>query len=429
MIFVILFSLVVHVSIICVSISFNRAFSGVVYANSGVLVSGAIVTASGDEGYGYAITSPLGQYIITEGLKTGNYTVGVIAAGYLIETIENVSVTVGAETSNKNFYLSLSGGISGRVTDAVSGAPLQNVIIMASTSEGGTYGWSAVTDADGKYSIITNLAAGTYNVTTMFPENHVMKTVGGIVATAGVEVKGIDLALERSGIISGRITATPSGAPLGNATVTAVSGDSQYFGFTQTNATGHYRIVSGLGTGTYTVYATYGMSFNYVDDVDVVAGAETPNINIELTVSPPPPSGIIMGTVTDTSSKPIANALVTAEGPAGSGEDYTDEDGNYVISSGLGTGTYTVNASALGYSSEQITGVSVTVDQVTSDIDFQLSKIPLGQSGRISGTVQGDVNPIPEFQYPTAILLFVTIIAIIFAKSFKVKFRHVRQYY
>jgi hypothetical protein len=424
-----MFSLVVHASIINVSISFNRTFLGVVYANSGMLVSGAIVTASGDEGYGYAITNSLGQYIINEGLKTGNYTVGVIAAGYLIETIENVSVTVGAETSNKNFYLSLSGGISGRVTDAISGAPLQNVVIMASTSEGGTYGWSAVTDADGKYSIITNLASGTYNVTAMFPENHVTQTVGGIVVAAGVEVKGIDLALERSGIISGRITATPSGAPLGNATVTAVSGDSQYFGFTQTNATGHYRMVSGLGTGTYTVYATYGMSFNYVDDVDVVAGAETSNIDIELIVSPPPPSGIIMGAVTDTSSKPIANALVTAEGSAGSGEDYTDENGNYVISSGLGTGIYAVNASALGYSSEQIADVSVTVDQVTSDVDFQLSRIPPEQSGRISGTVQGDANPIPEFQYPTVIFLFVTIIAIVFAKSFKAKPKHVRQYY
>lgn len=426
MIFVIPFSLLAYVSVIGVSSSSRRVFSGVVYASPGVPVSGAMVVASGSEGYGYAITNSLGQYSITEGLKTGKYTVSVIAEGYLYEEIEDVSVTVGQQTSNIDIYLHLSGGISGRVTDAVSGTPLQNILVMASITSGGTYGWQAVTDANGNYHIITNLATGTYNATVVFPNGYIMKTVSGIAVTAGAEVKEVNLALERSGIISGRVTATPSGEPLGNATVTAGSEDGRYVGFAQTDATGYYRIATGLGTGTYTVFAMYGMSFDQVTNVNVVAGAETRNIDLELAVSPPPPSGIISGRVTDTNGAPIGSALVTAQGSAGSGSAYTDANGNYVISSGLGTGTYTVYASATGYLPKSVSGVSVTVDQVTSNINFQLSIIPPEQSGRISGTVQGDENPIPEFQHPVVVLLAGTLAAVVLAKLFNTKTRRVK---
>jgi len=422
MIFAIMLGLAVHVSKMSISIPSRTAFSGIVYASPGVPVSGAMVVASGTDGYGYDKTNPLGQYSITEGLKTGNYTVMVNAEGYLNEEIEGVLVEVGQETSGINFDLRLSGGISGMVTDAVSGAPLQNIVIVAFSPDGVGYGWQAVSDANGKYSIITNLATGTYNVSVLFPEGYIMETIGGIDVTAGVEKTGVNLALERSGTISGRITATPSGTPLENAMVTATSEDEKYVGFTQTNATGHYRISNGLGTGTYTVFAMYGMNFGQVEDVSVVAGAETPNVDIEIAVSPPPPSGIITGKVTDDiTGKPIVGALVTAQGPAGSGEAHTDKNGNYAISSGLETGTYTVVASALGYSPKQVTGVSVTAGLVTPDINFQLSRIPPAESGRISGTVQGDPNPIPEFPHPISILLVAALVAVALTKLFSVK--------
>jgi len=405
MISALLLSLLVHVCITSISNSSRRVFSGVVYADPGVPVPGAMVMASGSEGYGYATTNSLGQYIITEGLKTGTYNVSVIADGYLHETVEGVSVTVGQETQNINFYLSRSGGISGRVTDDVSRVPLQNIVIMASTTGGGTYGGQAVTDASGNYRIITNLATGTYNVTALLPEGYIMKTVSGIAVTAGAEVTGVDLALKRSGIISGRVTATPSGAPLEGAMITATSDDEKYVGITQTNATGYYRISSGLGTGTYTVTAFYsiGFGFGQVTGVDVIAGLETPNIDFTLAVPPPSPSGIISGRVTEMDGDPIQDALVTAQGSEGFGETRTDENGDYVISQGLGTGTYTVFASDTGYSMQNVSGVSVTVGQVTPNINPQLPKIPSEQSGRISGTVQGDENPIPEF--PTILLV------------------------
>ncbi len=240
-------------------------------------------------------------------------------------------------------------------------------------------------------------------------------------------MKGVDFALDRSGIISGRVTAAPSGVPLGNATVLASSEDGNYFGLAYTNATGHYRISSGLGTGTYSVIAYWDTGFGMVTDIEVTAGAETSNVDIEIFVSPPPPSGIITGRVTDTSGNPIEGALVTADGPAGHGTGTTDENGNYVISSGLGTGTYTVTASAPGYIEEQITGVSVTVGQVTSGVDFQLASLPPEQSGRISGTVQGDENIIPELQNPLAMLLAALVVVTVLAKILDIKAKRYQQ--
>jgi hypothetical protein len=508
MIFVILLSLLVHVSMTIVSNSSRRVFSGIVYASSGVPISRAYIWASGSEGYGSNVTDSFGQYSITEGLSPGNYTVTASAYGYLEGEVENVEVTAGQETSNINFYLSLSGGISGQVTDAVSGLPLQNIRIHAENATSGTYVAGGYTDANGDYLIVENLATGTYNVTASDPEGHLDKTVSGIAVTAGVEVKGVNLALKRSGIISGkvtdavsglplqsiviraqnatggtlfggqyattnasgnyrinmnlatgtynvtawfpeghldktvsgiavtagvevtvdlaltpsgiisgRVTATSGGAPLAGASVVAMS--ESYMGGATTNATGYYKILSGLGNGTYMVMASYSEQYGQVMGVDVVEGSETPNVNIGIDVEP---SGIITGKVTDTSSEPITSALVMAQGTAGSGEAYTDVNGSYVISSGLGTGTYTVNASAHGYSTQTTGSVSVTVGQVTN-VDFQLPKLPPEQLGTISGIVEGDANPIPEFQHPIVILLIVTSVAFVLIKLSNVKAR------
>jgi len=424
----ILLSLILSISIMFISIP-SAKFSGAVYATSGVPVSNAMVVASGPNGYGFATTNPSGQYSITEGLPTGTYTVQVIAQGYVNAKNEDVAVIAGQETPNINFYLTLSGGISGRVTDAVSATPLENIVIVAfPSSGGGEFGWTAMTDANGYYSIITNLGTGTYNVSAIFPEGYLMKSIGGIAVTAGSEVKGINMALDRSGIISGRVTADPSGAPLGNATVYAASDGGEYYGYTETNATGYYKISSGLGTGTYTVTAMYqGWNIGYAMDISVVAGSETKNVDIAIAVTPPPPSGIITGKVTDTSDKPIVDAVVVADGPAGHGEAETDENGNYVISTGLGTGTYTVSASAPGYSDAQITDVSVTINQVTSNINFQLTQIPPAQSGRITGTIQGDSNAIPEFPNPITILLATIPLTVLTLKLLKTKTKHHNQ--
>ena len=407
LIFAIVFSFAAQVCMF--SFASQQNFAGIVYGADGP-IAGVAVSASGSEGSGYAITDGSGHYSISQGLKTGTYTVSVFAIGYLTYQIENVQVTVGQTTSGKDFDMQLSGGVSGRVTDAVDSTPVAHTMVVAySTGGGGTYGWSAMTDSDGKYLLATNLGTGSYNVTVMLPEGHVSQSSVQAV-TAGVEVKNVNFALARSGIISGRIT-TPNGAPLKDITVTALSGSN--YGYATTNATGYYRMANGLGTGTYTVMAISGMNFNQTTGVNVVAGQETSGVDMTLTVTPPAASGIIMGTITDTSSgKPIANATVSASGSGGSGSAETDGNGNYAISTGLGTGTYTVTATAHGYTNQNKTNVSVTVNQVTSNVNFQLSLIPPAQSGTITGTVIGAPGAVPEFQTPIAVALSLTLVAV-----------------
>jgi len=495
----VLISFLASISVLTLSSSSKTVFLGVVYASPLIPLEGAIVTASGPEGHGSAWTDSSGQYSITKGLMTGNYTVTASAEGYLDAKIEDVAVTEGLETSNVDFLLDISGGISGEITEVGTGSPLQSVLVTAESSVGGGIYESAFTDVNGDYLINTNLVTGTYNITASYATGHITKDISGIAVTAGIETKNVDLDLEKSGIISGtvtdsvssaplpdisiavsdaggafggfaftnssggyrvdtnlatgtynvsalfpegyiskevsgiavtagsettadlaldssgiisgRVTATSSGQPVAEASVVAFSGDFAYFGSAETNATGYYRILSGLGTETYTLYASFGSAFNTTMGVEVVAGSETSNVDMQLDITP---SGTITGRVTNTTGSPIEGAFVFAEGPAGSGDAQTDSNGDYSISIGLGTGTYTVNASATGYSMVSVTGVSVTVNQVTPNVDFQL---PTAPSGIISGTVEAEFPAVPEFPHPLFVFLFaVSIVAVAFAK-------------
>jgi hypothetical protein len=414
MILTVVFSFAFQVSMFGLSVSSRSRVSGTVYASSGVPVSGAIVSAYGSEGYGYTATDGSGHYTISQGLKSGSYTVTAVMEGYLTTEIDSVMVTAGSETSGMSLYMNRSGGIYGRVTDSVTSYGIPDIAVTAvPSSGGGTYFGTGLTDVAGNYGIDMNLGTGTYNVTVLMPRGYVGNTRGQVSVTAGSKTTGIDLALQRSGVVSGRIT-TPGGQPLANVTVLASSPPSN-LGFDHTNATGYYRITSGLGTGTYTVTAMSGININATYGVSVVVSQETHDINLQLDIAP---SGIITGKVTDTNGKPVVNAEVSAKGDttSSSGTASTDTDGHYMISEGLGTDTYTVTASAHGYQIQNQTGVSVVVNQVTSNIDFLLSPIPSSQSGKISGTVTGDPNPIPEFQYPVAMMLVTTLIGIAIAK-------------
>ena len=67
------------------------------------------MSVSGSEGSGYAVTDSSGHYSISEGLKTGTYTVSVFAVGYLTYQTPNVNVSVGQTTAGISFDLQLSG--------------------------------------------------------------------------------------------------------------------------------------------------------------------------------------------------------------------------------------------------------------------------------------------------------------------------------
>lgn len=399
---------------------------GVVYGANGPL-AGVYVSAEGENGSASAVTDSQGHYTMSKGLKTGTYNVTTFdTTGYITGEVDLVSVTAGVTTSGINIDLQLSGAISGKVTDAVNGNPLNGTDVFASLANGtASYGWFATTGTDGKYLMATDLPTGAYNVTVELAPNGYIRQSTTANVVAGVETKNVDIPLARSGIISGTIT-QPDGTPLSGISVTAyeMSGSFLYYGSATTDSSGNYRIATGLGTGNYIVSASGDGASNstamlyllYPTGVAVTAGVETTGINMELTpvTITPTGSGIITGRVTDQSTgNPIKFATVTAQ-DSGYGSAETDSNGYYNISTGLRTGSdYNVSATASGYyDAYYATLVSVTVNQTTPSINIQMTPVPAETYGTITGTVTGAPNPIPEFQYyPMIAMLSLTLVA------------------
>lgn len=181
-----LIGVIAGISSIAIQSSLNNASSKTVYGQTYVPVAGASVSASGDAGSGSALANAQGQYSITSFLDTGNYSVVASAPGFLDQQVDNVAVTAGAQTSNVNIYMNVSAGISGRVTDKVTGLPIPNAVIIASNVAGTSSDQYAFTDANGNYQIIQNLPTGTYNVTVEDATGYVYSNVidSGISVTA-----------------------------------------------------------------------------------------------------------------------------------------------------------------------------------------------------------------------------------------------------
>lgn|GEM_PF-862733 len=413
---------------ICVfSATTRHSTIGIVYGADTPVV-GAIVSAEPADdltnGSGYAFTDSSGGYSMTTGLTAGSYNVSAFAYGYITGEVDFVNVTQGQTTAAPTIDLQVSGGISGTVTDAVSGNPINGTDVFADLSNGtGNFGFFGTTGVDGKYLMATDLPTGMYNVSILLaPDGYITQmTTANVVA--GTDTTGVNLALDRSGILTGNVHA-PNGTGLFGVDVTAFTGDP-YYGSATTDMSGNYRIATGLGTGNYTVYAsgdgnytTYGGLLTPTT-VQVTAGQTTSGIDMELTpvTTPPTPSGTITGHITDQSTgNPIRDASITATGTNGTGFGDTDSNGFYNISSGLGTGDdYNISASASGYYDTYYSAlVSVTVGQTTSGIDIQMRAEPAQQFGTITGTVWGGSNPIttvPEFQYPLMAMLSLTLVA------------------
>jgi len=88
-----------RIAIVTIQSSVNQETSKVVYGQPYVPVPDAIVDASGDNGAGYAIADNNGQYDMTSGLLTGSYSVDASANGYIVQQLNNINVTSGAETT------------------------------------------------------------------------------------------------------------------------------------------------------------------------------------------------------------------------------------------------------------------------------------------------------------------------------------------
>ncbi len=416
---------------------------------------------NGDELAGdAACTNGAGQYTLL-GLPTGSYVLnfqpsdasfpGALACAssgdYLFQwysgalggapSLANtlpVSVTAGATSSNVNTVMVTAGTISGAVVDS-SAQPVANVRVTAISSAGNSSGPGACTGNDGTYTI-PGLAAGVWHVEfspgcgvrANFATAYYDGIPGGsadlggalgVLVADGADTGNIDATLEAGASPGGQITGTVTkagGQPLKHVEVDLYAA---IFGATWATCTG--------ADGTYAFdhlqAGSYRVEFNaagtqcasagdfvtqYYDDASTLAGATSVTLadgqtdaNIDATLVS---GGDVSGTVTDTSSHPLADVAVDAYDPSGTQleEVCTNALGQYTLT-GLASGSYDVGfqpgseaATCFGAGDNYLaeffngeltlaaaTAVSVSAGATTPNVNATLAV-----GGEITGTVK-----------------------------------------
>ena len=197
-----------------------------------------------------AFTDAQGNYA-TPGLPSGSYRVATRNGGMLVDELSNnvpcpdtfcdfntgtlIPLTVPAVAAGIDFILSAGGRISGTVTAAAGGTPLEDVFVGILNSSG-AFVTGTQTDSNGAYTTGA-VPPGTYFATvTGVPgfANQIYNggTCGvfcntangtGITVVANQTNSGINFALQPGGGITGTVTNAANGTPLANFAVQVFS--------------------------------------------------------------------------------------------------------------------------------------------------------------------------------------------------------------
>lgn len=346
-------------------------------------------TASTDSSGNYSISLAPGNYVAyTDGL-TGvvNEIYGDVPCPAIcnfnlaLATGTSIAVPAGGTVSGRNFALAPAVALTGRVTDAVTGAGVQNVSVQLRSLIAGTNQGIATlaTDATGAFSF-QGIGAGTYyasatgtvaGYTSEYYDDILCPGVCNATTTVNsgtpivVPATGappvLAIALAPGATISGSVRDN-SAAPLAGVTVLAYARVGQIntlFGSATTNGSGAYTI-RGLPPGTYRLYTSGAPAINEIYDnipcvgacasadalstgspVSVAGGATASGIDFALD-----PGGAISGTVQAQGSSTVLSSVTVQvyrqTGPASVAfvaQATTDGTGAYTVR-GIPTGSY-----------------------------------------------------------------------------------------
>ncbi|MEW5768574.1 MAG: hypothetical protein AB1797_13360 [bacterium] len=346
--------------------------------------SEAIVTAvqKGKEIKSDRIDSEDGSYRI-EGLEGGVYDLVVSTHRYYENSsLRGITVIAFEDSPDHNVTLKEEkplGSISGRITPA-------SAKVFITASRGSLRDGSDWADEDGNYKI-EDLMKGTY-ILVAEADGFSPGLIWAVEVTAGKDTGGQDITLKplsTVGSISGVIT-----PPLAMARVHVLQ-KGEEITVELTNDDGSYHIWN-LKEGLYDLEVT--SAYGYYSDtsmvnIEVVAGEESPDHNVTLTLIP---TGSISGKITPLF--PGKDIWFTLKGEFGSSfsanpdSEYriNPEDGSYVIGE-VKEGTYDLVIEADGYYDYLIEDIVVIAGQDSSGHDVQLVPEPEVLKGSISGTI------------------------------------------
>ena len=250
------------------------------------------------------------------------------------------------------------GSLTGQVVDS-NNNPITGAVVTAGTQSYTTALDPITGSENGLFRI--NLSPGAYPIT-------VTATGHSTVTTQGVVVAGADTMLTiQMDVSSGEFTGTVTynGVGVAGAVVEAVSKSSSLIlGTAVTGSSGGYTLYA--QPGSYTLTASAPNYINTTSSSQSLSANGTVTVNLALSAL-----GNISGTVTDVNGVPVANAHIDFAGASFSGGAVTGSGGSF-STFGIPAGVYTVTASASGYGSVSISGVTVTTN-ISTTVNLRFS--------------------------------------------------------
>jgi hypothetical protein len=278
-----------------------------------------------------------------------------------------------------------SGVLTGVVTSADGGEPIDAVVVIDGPASAGVHAdhWQLLTGPNGSYAISPH-APGSYTI-EVSASGHVPVTI--IVAVSGgIETTRADVALPMVYPFTVHGTVTDGAhTPLSGVSITLVGEPGPIWLQTTTDSTGAYSLTLNPGeyTGAYTLYAKLA---GYVDgqvDLASIPNGATLTETFVLTAF-----GTISGLITDASATP-ATPIVGAQVTAGAASATSDATGRYILQQ-LTPGPTTITVAADGFERAGPTTASVPEGDTLTQ-DFALVEA----SAILTGTISDAENPYP----------------------------------
>jgi hypothetical protein len=339
----------------------------------------------------FAFPSPLYSHMYAPYLATG-YISGNRSA--------TVSVTAGATAMASDIVLNMSGVITGTVIDD-QGSPMSNVAVTATNLD--TYSSQTVsTNASGVYLISYEIVTGTYSL-----EPSVFGYVADSVDVAAIQGATAvqNLTMVKSATVHGTVLRKGDNKPVPGTSLSFASQPYKYYGGGYTDNSGNYRIQTGLGPATYSVFVY--LQGEMVNTTEITLGAGE-NATLNFWIDAYFISGIVYENVTGGQRVHYPDvSLAFQDGflppPGGSAEG--DVNGTYemVVPVREGTvgpcnGTFTVSAS--GYNTTKVNAtLTIGTDSTMDFVLFKKPPSPPPPSAKIIGTIYGYAGPSLPFSH------------------------------
>lgn len=299
--------------------------------------------------------------------------------------------------------------ISGRVTDAVTGAPVGGACVTATVPESSDAPpeVTVCTDATGDYLLDGLVDGKPYTIIVRKPDSTYLREYYGgdhgenwlsVPFPADGHAVGIDIALDRGGRITGTVTSA-DGTPLAGIWVIVEGSTSDGYAadYMITDAGGHYSIVGLAGaelwlqaddpTGPY-LRARYAAP----DGSPLVVDVDQTRTGVDFVLAR---GATVSGIAVDASGTPIAGACVVLEDTEGwwmSNSICTDASGAF-RTTGADSGTYRVRffSDRMSFPTQYYPGVydvtSAEVFPLAPPDNLDLGAVTLMAGGAISGTI------------------------------------------